>query len=171
MASKRKTVAERVAHALQATKCHVHAPVAGRGQHRRYVRAVADTLAAHPGNVKVAERAAIVLGDYSGDEAEPLLRELLAHAAPTVRAAALNGMRRSGDARYGEAAVEMLRDPEAPVRKEALKALGAVGDEACLAPVAAHAEAETVGYLCDLARQAADEIGGRRAAADGEGET
>lgn len=130
-------------------------------QKPHYVAVVSEILRKRGQDAKIVERAAILLGHVGGDEAEALLWDLLERIEPTVRGAALTGLRQIGSSTRIDVIIQCLDDPVPAVRKETLKTLAAIGDEACLSPVADYGERETVDYLCDLARQANREIAQR----------
>ncbi len=144
--SKPKTIKEQVSHALFST-CMFHPPELKSGQAWRYLAQVREVLETPDTDPKILERAGLMLGHIGGSGALELLDGLLAHEAPGVRSAALTALRQIGEASNGHLAAACLQDPSAPVRKEAMKTLEALGDPDCRAALSAHLPAETEPYL------------------------
>ncbi len=151
--NERPTIEQQVEKALT-DPCGRVPPEPPDGQARRYVAAVRGQLAAQPTDRKLLERAALLLGRCGGDGALAALEPLLSHAQPSVRSAALSALRELKDPVNAHLAVPCLDDTAAGVRKEAMKTLAAIGDQACRAPLQRHATQETEPYLADLAQGA-----------------
>lgn len=169
--NQRTPIAKQVEEALADT-CMTHTPEPAVGQKWRYVAAIREVLEHPPNDLKVIERAAIMLGRLGGEEAQELLAGLLDHSEATVRSAALTGLRTIGEEANARLAARLLKDPVPGVRKEAIKTLAELGDSASQKMLSRHAARESEGYLSKLARGAAATISRRSESAppDPEGE-
>jgi hypothetical protein len=85
----------------------------------------------------VLEVLEVILGSELGDQAQPLLLELLRHRVPEVRARAIDGFRGAYSQPLRQALLPLLRDPASAVRRSVLARFATAGDPTVATYVAA----------------------------------
>lgn len=85
----------------------------------------------------VLEVLEVILGSELGDQAQPLLLELLRHSVPEVRARAIDGLRGAYSQPLRQALLPLLRDPSAAVRRAVMSRFAQAGDTSVATYVAA----------------------------------
>jgi HEAT repeat protein len=85
----------------------------------------------------VLEVLEVILGSELGDQAQPLLLELLRHPVPEVRARAIDGLRGAYSQPLRQALLPLLRDPSPAVRRAVMSRFALAGDATVSTYVAA----------------------------------